>query len=353
MTPASLATMSATPVEEIPAGEQEAVAKMIAELKKQLTERYIEKQEPVRRDAHPKLLGLVRARFVVSDDCPMELRHGIFDGTYDTFEAEIRFSNGHPEMTHDLVFDVRGMAIKLPAVNGAFFPECGQDFLLATAEAFFGSNAVDYVGFPAASTSIGKTLRYFIGGRRFRGGWQLIKSLRIPPSPLALEYYSQTPYRLGPHCVKYQARPLAARHRTHDPWYMLPVLRQAFGWAAHFAPKAVAPLVPGDALRSALVRDLAIGPVTYEFLVQRWPDLSRLPTWAIEDATRTWPAPWVRVATIEIGQQCRIPERAAQAERMTFSPWHALAAHQPLGSINRARLAVYRTMSEFRNSKNP
>src|SRR5262249_23688772 len=83
------------------------------------------------------------------------------------------------------------------------------------------------------------------------------------------------------------------------------------------------------------------------------PDLGNLPTWAIEDATRTWLAPWVRVATIEIFQQCHIADRDAVAERMTFNPWHARKVHQPLGSINRARGPIYRTMSLFPNSHNP
>jgi hypothetical protein len=343
--------VSATPVEEIPSGEPQAIATMIEALRKQLMARYVEKNQLVRRDAHPKLLGLVHARFIVSPECPAELRHGIFGRAMDTFDADIRFSNGHPDIQHDLAFDVRGMAIKLPAVTGAFLPTPGQDFVLATAEAFFGTNAVDYVGFPDASKSLPKTLWYFIGGRRLRGGWQLLKGQRIPPSPLALEYYSQTPYRLGPHCVKYQARPLIARRGNHDPWYMRPVARQVAGVAAAFS-KSVARVIPPDALRNALASDLAIGPVTYEFLVQRWPDLSHMPTWAIEDATRTWPAPWLRVATIEVLQQYGIAGRDAAAERMTFSPWHAEEAHQPLGSINRARLAIYRTMSEFRNTKN-
>ena len=59
------------------------------------------------------------------------------------------------------------------------------------------------------------------------------------------------------------------------------------------------------------------------------------------------------VATIEIFQQAGIAARDDEAERMTFSPWHALEVQQPLGSINRARLEIYRTMSAFRNAHNP
>jgi hypothetical protein len=345
--------VESTSVEELPAGEAQAIDEIIRVLKQQLTERYIDKKQLVRRDAHPKILGLVRARFIVSADCPVELRHGVFSQPRRAYDAEVRFSNGHPDMQHDLAFDVRGMAVKLPEVDGDFTPEGGQDFVMATAEAFFGSNTVDYAGFPAASTSFFKLVRYFIRKpSRYRGALRLIQSMRTPASPLELEYFSQTPYRLGPHCVKFHAQPSARRSSVRDPWYLLPVVRHVLGLIA----AAGIPLpawIPSDAVRRALIDDLAAGPVTYDFLVQRWPDLDSLPVWAIEDATRTWPVPAVRMATIEIPQQCHIADRDAEAERMTFSPWHAKKAHQPLGGINRARLAVYRTMSAFRNDRNP
>ena len=66
-------------------------------------------------------------------------------------------------------------------------------------------------------------------------------------------------------------------------------------------------------LRDCLARTDAM----FEFLVQRWPDLSQMPTWAIENATRTWPARWKRVAIVEIPRQAGIPERDRSAEPMT------------------------------------
>ena len=37
---------------------------------------------------------------------------------------------------------------------------------------------------------------------------------------------------------------------------------------------------------------------------------------------------------------------------MTFRPAHSLAAHRPLGSVMRARLQVYRALSDFRHREN-
>jgi hypothetical protein len=85
--------------------------------------------------------------------------------------------------------------------------------------------------------------------------------------------------------------------------------------------------------------------------VQRWPDLSKLPVWAIENATRRWEGRWVRVARIVIpeGQHdVGTEENLRKAERMNFTPWRVLPEHQPLGSVNRARFEIYRAMSAFR-----
>ena len=348
---APAAPIAPTAVEEVPAGEAHAIATMMAELKRQLEERYVAHRAVVRRDAHPKIVGLVKASFAVHPKCPAELRHGVF-GRQETFDAEIRFSNGAPIIRHDLAIDVRGMAIKLPDVKDELLREGGQDFLLATGEAFFGSDAVDYADFPAASVSPIKTVWYFIRGRRWRAWLRSVQGHVSPAIPFDNEYFSQTPYRLGPHCVKYSARPLVARKAADTPWYLRRGIRMIVGIVARLFPRLLPKSIPERPLRELLIRELAGGPVTMELLVQRWPDLSRLPAWAIEDATRTWPLPWIPVATIDIHQQRGIEQRDAIAERMSFNPWHGLREHQPLGSINRARLAVYKEMSAFRNAHN-
>jgi hypothetical protein len=339
----------ATPVEEVPPGEASAIAEMIAGLEDQLTSRY--ERTTMRRDAHPKTLGLVNARFTISDECPPELCYGVFARPGDSFDALIRFSNGNPVREHDMAFDIRGMAIKLPGVAGAFLEgEPGQDFVLATGESFFGIDAVEYKDFIPASTSPIALLKHFLRWGRFRAGANFLSAQCVPRSPLAIEYFSQTPYRLGPHVVKYRARAIAPRSTRHDPGYMRPINRRVLGVLARLWPRFASRFAPPDAVRLALVDDLARGPVAFEFLVQRWPDLRRLPPWAIENATLAWPAPWSRVATILMDA---LPASDVDAaEPMTFTPWHAKAEHQPLGSINRARYAIYKHMSDFRRCHN-
>ena len=43
---------------------------------------------------------------------------------------------------------------------------------------------------------------------------------------------------------------------------------------------------------------------------------------------------------------------AAIDKGASFSPWHGLAAHQPLGAINRLRRAIYEASAGFRLDHN-
>jgi hypothetical protein len=70
-----------------------------------------------------------------------------------------------------------------------------------------------------------------------------------------------------------------------------------------------------------------------------------------------WPedkSPYVTVARIEVAPQDSYSDAmAASVDRgASFSPWHGLAAHQPLGAINRVRKAIYEASARFRLSRN-
>ncbi|MDQ2826562.1 MAG: catalase, partial [Actinomycetota bacterium] len=76
----------------------------------------------------------------------------------------------------------------------------------------------------------------------------------------------------------------------------------------------------------------------------------------VEDPTTRWSerrSPFRKVATIRIPSQDFTSEaRKSFAENLSFTPWHALAEHRPLGGINRVRRAVYDAVSEVRHQKN-
>ena len=88
----------------------------------------------------------------------------------------------------------------------------------------------------------------------------------------------------------------------------------------------------------------------WELRVQLCRDLEKQP---VEDPTVEWKesdSPFQTVATIHAGRQNSWDAGQVQKvdEEMRFSPWTGLAAHQPLGNINRARKAPYEHSAEYR-----
>jgi hypothetical protein len=76
----------------------------------------------------------------------------------------------------------------------------------------------------------------------------------------------------------------------------------------------------------------------------------------IEDPTVRWSealSPFTKVATMIIpAQRLDLPGHAEFEENLSFTPWHALPAHRPLGGLNRARRAVYEAISRLRHERN-
>jgi hypothetical protein len=58
------------------------------------------------------------------------------------------------------------------------------------------------------------------------------------------------------------------------------------------------------------------------------------------------------VARIRIPRQAVQEGTAAGCDTTAFNPWHALADHRPLGSMNRARKDIYKALSDYRLSVN-
>jgi hypothetical protein len=65
----------------------------------------------------------------------------------------------------------------------------------------------------------------------------------------------------------------------------------------------------------------------------------------IEDASVNWSSPYTTVARLTLPLQDSASRKgqalAAQVEAAVFDPWQALAAHRPLGDVQRARKVVY------------
>jgi hypothetical protein len=112
---------------------------------------------------------------------------------------------------------------------------------------------------------------------------------------------------------------------------------------------------PDEAKSNALVLDHVVKMFnsSFDFLVQHQTCPTKMP---IEDPVVEWPegkSPYRKVATIYIPvQEFDTPEKNAAVEDLSFTPWHCLPEHRPLGGINRVRKAVYQTIARLRRDLN-
>ena len=109
-----------------------------------------------------------------------------------------------------------------------------------------------------------------------------------------------------------------------------------------------------DGLRDAVVAYFATEGGQWDLRVQLCTNRETMP---IEDSSVAWSeeeSPFVTVARITLDPQPAWNEQRASAvdDAMSFSPWHGLAAHRPLGSIMRVRKATYEQGRRFRAEHN-
>jgi len=105
-----------------------------------------------------------------------------------------------------------------------------------------------------------------------------------------------------------------------------------------------------DGIRQAVIEFLQTNSAVWDIQVQLCTNLETMP---IENASVTWPeteSPYLSVARLHMPAQdaWRTDRIELVDERMSFSAWHALAAHRPLGGIMRVRQAVYAAAARFR-----
>ncbi|MCP3867399.1 MAG: catalase family protein [Gammaproteobacteria bacterium] len=317
-------------LERIPPDESER----IAALGQRLKEKVIRDNAggPIRRDAHPKMHGLVTAEFIIEPDLPGELAVGLFREP-GRFPAWIRFSNQDGKLKPDIRRDIRGMAIKLMGVPGEKLLPTEEnapthDFLTISTDVFVTRDVAEFDDLVKVLTgNLVAQLFFFL--THWRVTWNLIQSMSKFANPLQIRYFSTTPYLLGTRAVKYSVIP-------------------------HPGPTDTIPAKPGENyLREAMTRQLDREEALFDFCVQVQKGPEEMP---VEDPGKRWDeslSPFLKVATIRIPRQTfSTPVRDKLGENLSFTPWHALPEHRPLGGINRGRKIIYDMISAFRHREN-
>ncbi|HEV7817424.1 MAG TPA: catalase family protein [Janthinobacterium sp.] len=304
------------------------------------------------RSVHAKSHGLLRGQLQVLDNLPPVLAQGIFSGP-GIYPVMMRLSTIPGDILDDSVSTPRGLSVKVIGVDGARLPgsehDVTQDFVLVNGPVFAVPTAKKFLGnlkLLAATTDKAPGLKKILsavlrGTERALeavGGESLtLKTLGGHPQThiLGETFYSQAPILFGPYMAKVAVAPVSSE---------LTALTKA-------------PLnVNGkpNGLREAVVDFFRQTGAVWELRVQLCTDLEKMP---IEDASVEWPediSPYATVARITAGPQTAWSEARSRAvdDGMSFTPWHGVSAHRPIGSIMRVRKAAYEMSARFRAERN-
>lgn len=304
------------------------------------------------RSVHAKSHGLLRGELLVASGLPPHLAQGLF-ATPRTYAATVRLSTSPGDLLDDDVSTPRGLALKVMDVQGERLPgsesDTTQDFVMVNGPAFLKPDAKQFARSLkqlAATTDKAPGLKKVLsavlrGTERIvesaGGESSTLKSLGGHPAThiLGETFFSQTPFLYGPYMAKFSLAPVSSNLRS---------LKDA----------AIELKGHPDALRDSVAEFFRSNDAEWELRVQLCTDLEKMP---IEDASTPWPeelSPFVPVARLRAARQVSWQPGKAEAldDQLSFSPWHGIAEHRPLGSVNRARRAAYESSAGFRGERN-
>lgn len=303
------------------------------------------------RSVHAKAHGILEGELRIDDALPEELAQGLF-ARPGTHKVLMRLSTNAGDILPDAVSLPRGLALKVLDVEGERLPGAEgatQNFIMVNGKVFQAPSADKFLGslkLLAGTTDRAEGLKV-AASTVLRGVNKALQAVGVESTtlaslggapnvdPLGETYYSVTPFRYGDYVAKFSVAPVA------------PALTALTG---HEIDASGRP----NAIRETVQSEMRAIEGVWEFRVQLCRDLERQP---VEDPTVEWneaEAPFQRVGLITVRPQDSWDATRVQAvdEEMRFSIWTGLAAHKPLGNINRARNAPYRHSAEFRQRFN-
>lgn len=304
------------------------------------------------RGAHAKCHGVVKGELQVYDNLPEELRQGVFK-TPKTYPVIIRYSTALPGIMHDGVTAFRGMAIKIIGVPGkkllpGWEDAMTHDFIVANNrtlptgeiksylfQSWLGEKAMkapEEVARLVTTVMRGGSAFLRLFGIKTIGG---VAGQSLPETHFLGEtFWTTGAQRYGDYVSKLSVAPLSDSLKA-------------------LTGKSINTFNP-HILRDLIVDYFHHHSAEYEFRVQLCTDLKRMP---VEDAAIEWSekeSPYRGVAKITVpAQEAYSPERRVFVDDvLSFTPWHCLPEHQPLGSIMRVRKSVYEASSIYRHKMN-
>lgn len=333
-------------VEQISTNEQQTI-KGLVDVFDIILERTSQDYGHAVRSVHAKAHGILVGEMRIDHGLAPELAQGLF-ATPGLHQVMMRLSTNAGDILPDDVSLPRGLALKVLGVCGERLPGADgetQDFVMVNGPVFQAPTAdkfLDNLKLLAKTTDrlegTKQTLSAVLRGVSSALGAvgiesPAINSLGGAPNvdPLGETYYSITPFRYGDYIAKFSIAPVS------------PSLTARTGAIIDVTDRP-------NAIRETVQQEMHGIDGMWEFRVQLCRDIDKQP---VENPTVRWDeteAPFHRVATIRVKPQDSWAPANVQAvdEEMRFSVWTGLAAHQPLGNINRARRVPYQHSAEFR-----
>ncbi|TVV70537.1 catalase family protein [Sphingomonas solaris] len=333
-------------IEDIQPDEQETIQQLCSTFDV-ILERTAEDYGHAVRSVHAKSHGVLVGELTVDADLPPELAQGLF-ATPGTHKALLRLSTNAGDVLPDAISLPRGLALKVFDVEGARLPGSegsAQDFVMVNGTVFQAKTADKFLG---NLKMLAKTTDRLEGTKKvlssvLRGVSSALETVGIESAainslggapnvePLGETYYSVTPFRYGDYIAKFSLAPVA------------PEMTALTGETIKVDGRE-------DAIREDVQAEMRNFRAEWDFRVQLCRNLDKQP---VEDPTVEWDeeeAPFLKVGTLRAApQDSWDPAQVQQIDEETrFSVWTGIAAHQPLGNINRARNEPYRHSADFR-----
>jgi hypothetical protein len=305
------------------------------------------------RSVHAKTHGILQGYLEVDTGLPSDLAQGLFakPGRY---PVVMRFSTIPGDILDDSVSTPRALAIKVIGVEGERLEgsegDVTQDFVLNNGPAFGAPNPKRFLArlrLLARTTNRAQRLKKILSAVMRQVQKVIVVITGRPNSTVATlgghpethilgdTFYSQAPLRFDDFIAKISVAPKS------------PELK-----ALTRSPLNVNGVPNG--LREAVLDFFEKNGGVWEVRVQLCTDLEHMP---IENAAVVWSeeiSPYQRIARITVKPQLAWSEVRSSVvdDGMSFTPWHGLAAHRPLGGIMRVRKAAYEAAKRFRAERN-
>lgn len=342
-----------TPSVETPEPDEAETSRALNETMRSISEKTLADGGHAIRSVHAKAHGALRAELEVAPGLSPELAQGLFakPGRY---PVVMRFSTIPGDVLDDSVSTPRGVAIKVVGVEGERLEgsegDATQDFVLVNGPAFSAPGPKPFLAtlkLLAKTTDRAEGLKK-VASAALRGVQSVVVAAAGSPSPtlatlggqpethlLGDSFYSQVPLRFGDHIAKLSLVPVSPELRA-------------------LANEPLDDTSAPNAIREAVMEHFRLHGGTWELRAQLCLNLDEMP---VEDASVVWPetaSPYRTVATLTAAPQASwSAARAAFVDDgLSFSPWHGLAAHRPLGGIMRMRKSAYEMGKRFRAEKN-